>query len=83
MATRLTNRWRTVCVVGYHNIMTPCENRSAHGGVCLCQARISGKNGRRGRKVNTNGRHEEIGYSFALDDETLSHWEYLSRQEGR
>lgn len=81
MTVKLTNRWKTVCIVGYQRIATECENRHAHGGVCLCQARISGKNGRRGRKVNSNGRHEEIGYSFALDDKTLAHWEYLASQE--
>jgi hypothetical protein len=83
MAMQLNHRWKTVCVVGYQSIATECENRSAHGSVCLCQARISGKSGRRGRKVNSNGRHAEIGYSFALDDATLTHWEYLGRQEGR
>jgi len=82
MAVRLTNRWKTVCIVGYQSIATVCQNPSAHGGVCLCQARISGKNGRRGRKVNSNGRHEEIGYAFALDDQMLAHWEYLAKQEG-
>ena len=81
MAVRLTNRWKTVCIVGYQSIAAVDENPSAHGGVCMCQARISGKNGRRGRKVNSNGRHEEIGHAFALDDQMLAHWEYLAKQE--
>ena len=81
MAIRLTNRWKTICILGYQGSVGGEENRAAHGGVCLHQARISGKNGRRGRKVNSNGRHEEIGHAFALDDQRLAHWEYLAKQE--
>lgn len=78
---KLTNRWQTICVVGYEQgLHTECENRSAHGSVCLCQARVSGKNGVRGRKVNSNGRHEEIGYAFALTREQLGHWQEMGVQ---
>ncbi len=30
-----------------------------------------------GRKVNVNGRHREIGKSFALDADTLAHWKRI------
>ena len=81
MAVRLTNRWKTICILSYQGSVNRDENRAAHGGVCLYQARISGKNGRRGRKVNSNGRHEEIGDAFALDDQMLAHWESFDKQK--
>jgi hypothetical protein len=38
------------------------------------QAR-KGTNGLLGRKVNSNGRHQEKGESFDIDADTLAHWE--------
>jgi hypothetical protein len=84
--TKITNRWTTICTVGYDATLaverTEGNGQKARGGVCLCQARMSGKNGLRGRKVNTTGgvhqSHREIGYSFALTADELRHWESLS-----
>ena len=76
--TKITTKWTTVATVGYSSSVSRNENRSAHGGVCHLQAR-KGTNGLLGRKVNTNGRHEEKGEAFDLDAETLAHWEKIAK----
>ena len=76
--TKITTRWTTVATVGYSGSVSRDENRSAHGGVCLLQARM-GANGLLGRKVNSNGRHEEKGEAFDLDADTLAHWEKIAK----
>ena len=86
--TRLTSRWKTICTVGYDSTLaverTEGDSRRARGGVCLCQARLSGKNGYRGRKVNTTGwPNREIGYAFDLDAETLRRWEEIASSQGQ
>ena len=85
--TKLTNFWQTVCTVGYDATLaverTEGNASKARGGVCLCQARLSAKNGYRGRKVNTTGHpNREIGYAFDLDAETLARWEQIARDQG-
>lgn len=75
---KITTKWTTVATVGYSSSVSRNENRSAHGGVCHLQAR-KGTNGLLGRKVNTNGRHEEKSESFDLDSETLTHWEKIAK----
>lgn len=75
----LTNRWKTICILGYNGSVSREGNRSAHGGVCLHQARKA-KDGRiMARKVNTNGRHEEVGDTFEIDADRLAHWQSLDR----
>lgn len=71
--------WRTIAFIGYQHSVNPYnENPSAHGGVCLLQARkLRGK--LQGRYVNTNGCHEEVGEPFALSEEKLEHWRSLER----
>ena len=77
--TKLTSRWQTMCVLGYTGSVSRDENRAAHGGVCLHQARRS-KDGRiMARKVNSNGRHEEIGEPFEIDADKLAHWQSIDR----
>ena len=75
---KITTKWATVATVGYSSSVSSNENRSAHGGVCHLQAR-RGVNGILGRKVNTNGRHEEKGEAFDLDADTLKHWEDIAK----
>ena len=75
--TKITTKWITVATVGYSSSVSRNENRSAHGGVCKLQA-CQGENGILGRKVNSNGRHEEKGESFDLDADTLAHWEKIA-----
>jgi hypothetical protein len=77
-ATKITTRWTTIATVGDCGSVSRDENRSAHGGVCLLQAR-KGANGTLGRKVNSNGRHQETGEAFPLDSETLARWERIAR----
>ena len=70
---KLTTKFKTIATVGYTGSVSRDENRAAHGAVCHLQARKT-PTGILGRKVNTNGRHQEIGPSFSLDTETLAHW---------
>lgn len=76
--TKITTRWATIATVGYQGSVSRDENRAAHGAVCHLQAR-RGTAGLLGRRVNANGRHEEVGKSFRLDADTLAHWESIER----
>lgn len=76
--TKITTRWTTIATVGYTASVSRHQNPAAHGAVCHLQAR-KGANGTIGRKVNSNGRHEEIGESFPLDADTLARWESIGR----
>lgn len=77
--TKLTGRWQTFCTLGYMGSVSRDENRSAHGGVCLHQARRARDGRILARKVNSNGRHEEIGEPFEITAERLAHWQELGR----
>ena len=71
--SNITNKWTTIASVGFCGPVSRDENRAAHGGTCLLQAR-NAKGGVVGREVNSNGRHQEVGASFALDAERLARW---------
>jgi len=75
----LTNRWKTICILGFNGSVSREENRSAHGGVCLHQARQARDGRIMARKVNSNGRHEEVGETFEIDADRLAHWQSLDR----
>jgi len=75
----ITSKWQTVATVGYTGSVSRDENRAAHGGVCHLQARKGTTGILLGRKVNSNGRHEEIGEVFALDNNTLACWEEIAK----
>lgn len=70
---KITTKWTTIAIVGFSGSVSRSENRAAHGAVCLLQARRVAT-GVLGRKVNSNGRHSEIGDSFPLSDVTLAQW---------
>ena len=74
----MTTEWTTIATIGYAGSVSRDENRAAHGGVCHLQAR-KGKSGMLGRKVNSNGRHQEVSSAFPLDTETLTHWESIAK----
>ena len=77
--TKITSKYTTIATIAYQgSVDSKNENRSAHGAVCHLQAR-KGANGLLGRKVNTNGRHEEKGEAFDLDADTLAHWESIAK----
>lgn len=78
--TTITSKWKTICIVGYSGSVSRDENRAAHGGVKLCQARRNRRGELQGRGVNTNGRHEEVGEPFPLTADELRHWESLESQ---
>ena len=76
----ITNRWKTVRVV-VERLETFKVERRGHGPVdyipkCLYQARLSGKNGLRGRFVNVlgTGADREISYTFPVDANILEAW---------
>ena len=75
--TKVTQRWQTISFVGYSGSVGRDENRAAHGSVCLLQAKKTRDGRLVGRKVNSNGRHREVGEPFALSDEQLAHWESM------
>lgn len=75
---KLTTKYTTVATVGYqHSVNSRNENRAAHGAVCHLQARKTA-DGIKGRKVNSNGRHQEVGPAFDLDADTLAQWERIA-----
>ena len=76
-ATKLTSRYQTIATVGYTGSVSRNENRSAHGGVCLLQARRTASGQILARKVNSNGRHQEVGQSCTIDADQLAHWESM------
>jgi hypothetical protein len=82
ITTKITAKWQTICTVAADPTLSveriEGDAKQAKGGVCHCQARISGKNGLRGRLVNANGSHREIGYAFSLDADKLRHWESIA-----
>lgn len=78
--TTITTKWQTICIVGYSGAVSRDENRAAHGGVKMCQARRTRNGELQGRSVNSNGRHEEVGEPFALTEDELRHWESLEAQ---
>jgi hypothetical protein len=80
---KLTSKYQTVAMVGYRESVNPRnENKQAHGGVCLLQARL-GRNSMLGRKVNTNGRAVEVGQCFTLSSEELSNWCFIAANQQR
>ena len=84
-ATKINAKWQTICTVAVNPTLsverTEGDARKAKGGVCHCQSRMSGKNGLRGRLVNANGSHREIGYTFSLDADKLRHWESIAESQ--
>ena len=76
--TKITTKYTTIATVGYSSSVSRNENRAAHGAVCHLQAR-RGTNGIVGRKVNSNGQHQEVGEAFELDADTLAHWERIEK----
>lgn len=74
------SKWATMAIVGYsHSVNPRDENQAAHGGVCLLQTRHNSKGEILGRRVNSNGRHREVGEPFVLDPDTLDNWNTISK----
>lgn len=78
--TKITSRYTTIATVGFSgSVSSRNENRSAHGAVCHLQARRNAAGQIVGRKVNSNGRHQEVGEAFVLEADTLAQWERIER----
>ena len=70
---RIGHRWRTVATIAYAGGVSRDEDRRAHGGVLLLQLRRA-RSGILARKVNSNGRWQEIGTPWTPDADTVAHW---------
>ncbi len=77
---KITSKYSTVCHVGYGGSVSRNEDRRAHGGVCLIQVR-RGKTGIIARKINSNGRYQEIGEPFEPTAEQLENWQRIGRNQ--
>lgn len=75
---KTTCRWATVCTVGYTGSVSRNENRAAHGGVCHVLLRRNAGGKVVARKVNSNGRHQEVGETFAPTAEQIEHWNSIA-----
>ena len=71
--------WQTVATVGYTGAVATPQNYDAHGGVCHLQVRANARGHVIGRKVNSNGRHEEASQTFAMTPDRLAQWQKLAR----
>jgi hypothetical protein len=74
----ITTTWQTIAIVGYSGAVASPQNYDAHGGVCLLEAR-QGKAGLLGRKVNSTGRHREVGKPFSLTADQLAQWQRIGQ----
>lgn len=72
-------RWATICTVGFSGAVGQDQNPSAHGGVKHCQAKRLQSGRLQGRYVNSNGRHNEIGDPFDIDEDQLKHWQSIAK----
>jgi hypothetical protein len=70
----LSNRFSTICVVGYTGSVAKHQEPRAAGGVCLCQARKTKDGKIFGKYVNSNGRYLEEGEAFLIEKTKLNHW---------
>lgn len=78
--TRVTSKFKTVATVGFTgSVSTKYENRAAHGGVCHLQARRNADGELVGRRVNSNGRHQEVSEAFLIDVRMLDEWERIEK----
>jgi hypothetical protein len=77
-ATEIGSNWQTVAVVGYtDSVSASGYDRRAHGGVCLLQARRDARGKVTGRRVNSNGRYQEIGNAFPMTAAQLANWQKI------
>lgn len=75
MTTRITSKFKTIATVGFTgSVSSKHENRAAHGGVCHLQARRNAAGELVGRRVNSNGRHQEVSEAFLVDQDTVDAW---------
>ena len=74
----VTHRWTTIATVGFSAAVSWNENRAAHGGVCHLQARRTRNGTLVGRKINSNGRHQEVSETFELHEPTLEEWKRIA-----
>jgi monoamine oxidase len=77
---KITNEWQTIATVGFSGCVNAYDsNPAAHGAVCHFEARGNAIGRLVGRKVNSNGRHQEISETFPLTRDRLALWQKLAR----
>jgi hypothetical protein len=74
----INTTWKTIAIVGYSGAVATPQNHDAHGGVCLLEAR-QGTTGLLGRKVNSTGRHREVGKPFSLTADQFALWQRIGQ----
>lgn len=76
---KITNKWQTIATVGFSGCVNAYDsNPAAHGAVCHLEAR-QGTRGLLGRRVNSTGRHKEVGKAFPLTADQLAQWKGMAR----
>jgi hypothetical protein len=79
---QITAKFTTVVTIGFQFAVGRNQNPAAHGGVCHIQLRRGAK-GVVARRVNTNGRHREVGETFTPSEQQLSQWGSMVRLRER
>lgn len=78
--TKITSKFKTIATVGFTgSVSSKHENRAAHGGVCHLQARRNAAGELVGRRVNSNGRHQEVSEAFLVDARQIDEWERIEK----
>lgn len=75
----LSNRFSTICVVGYTGSVAKYQEPRAGGGVKLCQARKAKDGKIYGKFINSNGGYLEEGDAFELTKKELDHWASIAK----
>lgn len=75
----LSNRFSTICVVGYTGSVSRHQEPRASGGVKLCQARKAKDGKIFGKFINSNGKYQEAGEPFILESADLRHWMAIAK----
>ena len=75
----LSNRFSTICIVGYTGSVGKYQEPRASGGVCLCQARKAKGGKIFGKHINSNGSYLEEGKPFEMTSDELDHWVSIAK----
>lgn len=71
---KLTSRFSTICVMGYNGSVSKHQDPRAAGGVKLCQARQAKDGTIFGKYINSNGKFQEVGEPFVMQQSEIDHW---------
>ncbi|MGV3605224.1 MAG: hypothetical protein ACO1RA_02370 [Planctomycetaceae bacterium] len=78
---KITSKYTTICTMVFQgSVSSKNYNPAAHGGVQFIQVR-RGANGILARRINSTGRHDEIGEAFVPTAQQLANWEAIAKAE--